>query len=195
MSSSCHSKRPNRKSWIRVSRFTAFILLNLLRAAVSSSSEPFNPVPYEAQRQTVELGRAAVFQTTSDFVAFRVANPQFCSAEVIGNDRKALAVTGLMRGTTTVTVWFNRPTSTTQTYVVSIVTAPDAYVLLERFIAQQFPRSSIKLTPVPTSQKVVVSGTACSCSEWQQIVQLIDGSGLGYRDLIVRVTIPYCFRR
>jgi hypothetical protein len=168
------------------------VLLVLWHCVDSSGAESFDIRQAEPQRQTIELGRDTVFCTTLDIADVRVADARLCSAVVIGNDRKELAVTGLCRGSTTITVWFNRPGTTTQTYIVDVVTAQDAYLVLEQFIAGDFPTSSIKFTPVPTSQKVIVSGTATSCDQWHQIQKIIDRGGIRCEDLIVRVKILRC---
>jgi len=174
----------------RAAHVLAVVWIVLHAGGECGAAESFTPTPYEPQRQVVELGRTGVFATAADIKDFRVADGNLCRAEVIGNDRKALAVYGIRRGSTTVTVWFSRPGTSPQTYIVDVATAPDSQRALEDFIRRQFPRSLITFTPVPTSTKVIVSGRAHSCYEWQGILQIIDGSGTRRSDLITRVHVP-----
>jgi hypothetical protein len=157
----------------------------------AAADESFTRVAVSSSPLTVDLGRAVVFQTQVDIQDVRVADGKVCSVEVIGNNRKSVSVVGLKRGTTTITVTFNRPNALPQTYITDVVTAPDTYRVLADFIHQQYPNSSIVLTPVPTSQKVVVSGAASSCAEWEAILKLLEGGGIAACDLIIRATVPW----
>ena len=141
-----------------------------------SFADGISKLPVERDHLVVDLGRAGVFQTASDIKEIRIADSKVCTAEVIGNDRNAIGVTGLMRGTTTLTVWLNRPGTSPHIYVVDVVTAADAYKTLSDFIIKQFPNSSILLTPVPSSRNVIVTGTTPSFDEWEQILVIIDGT-------------------
>lgn len=152
-------------------------------------AQTLKPVPVENDHFPVNLGRSNVFQTPSDIKEVRVADDKVCKAEVIGNDRNSIAVTGLTRGSTTLTVWLTQPNTTPHTYVIDVVTAADAYKMLNEFILQQSPTSTITLTPAPTSNKVIVSGEVTSQHEWEKILLLIDGT-IPRADLIIRVQIP-----
>lgn len=146
-------------------------------------------LPVESDHLSVDVGRSGVFQTTSDIKEIRVADAGICTAEVVGNDQNSISVTGLTRGSTTLSVWLTRPNSVPQIYVVDVVTAADTYRVISDFIQLQFPTSRVTLTPVPSSTKVIVSGTLASYQEWERVLVLIDGT-IPRTNLIVSVTIP-----
>lgn len=168
----------------------ALSVFALIYVGQRALADPIKPIPVEKDHLSVDLGRSSVFQAPSDIKDIRVADDKVCTAAVIGNDRNAIAVTGLKRGSTTLTAWFTKPNTAPQTYVIDVVTASDAYKTLSDFIHLQFPNSTITLTPVPSSTKVIVSGAVTSYHEWEQILVLIDGT-IPRADLILRVAIPF----
>ncbi len=154
-----------------------------------SLAQSLIPVPVQNDHLIINLGRSNVFQTPSDIKEIRVADDKVCKAEVIGNDSNSVSVTGLARGSTTLTVWLTQPNTVPQTYILDIVTPIDAYKALNDFILQQSPTSTLTLTPAPSSSKVIVSGAVTSRHEWEKILNLIVGT-IPRADLIIRVQIP-----
>jgi len=164
-------------------------ICSLLVFSQIAFAQTLTPIPVENDHLSINLGRSNVFQTPSDIRDIRVADDKVCMAEIVGNDMNSIEVTGLTRGSTTLTVWLTQPNTVPQTYVIDVVTALDAYKTLNEFILQQSPTSKIVLTAVPTSSKVVVSGAVTSQHEWEKVLTLIDGT-IPRADLIVRVQIP-----
>jgi hypothetical protein len=93
-----------------------------------------------------------------------------------------------------VTIWSNRPNTVPDTYLVEVITAADKFSILETFVHAQYPKSSVTVIGVPTSFKAIVRGTATSQWERNQILKVIEDSGLRKCDIICELAVPCCCR-
>lgn len=93
-----------------------------------------------------------------------------------------IAVIGLTRGSTTITIWFDDNTQPI-IYLINVIRDPSIeeqkkldYGRLERKLALLFPNSKVYL--IPLSGKIVVKGQAADSAEAARILQIIQGEVL-----------------
>lgn len=122
------------------------------------------------RRSQLIIGRANIIRTA-------VADPSI--VDVVQYSPNEIAVIGLSRGSTTLTVWFeNDPRPLI--YLVRTIADPSIeeqkeidYGRLERKLADLFPNSTVRLIPV--AGKIVVKGQAPDSEEAARILQIVRG--------------------
>ena len=139
---------------------------------------PFNVIQPEAVPLVVRVRRAMLLRTEEDVYRTAVVDPSIC--DLVQFTPREVSIIGKSVGTTNVTFWFQNSDRLPITYILRVVSDPDArirledeYKLLADLLSNLFPDSKVDL--VPLADKLVVKGQAKDSEEAAQILQIIRG--------------------
>ena len=163
------------------------VFLTMICGSVNAQDDPFS-VSIPAREQAISYGKSVVLTTLIDVKEARSTNVEVCSVEKV--TPRQISLQGLQYGRTTVTFFFNDENRPPVTYEIDVVTDPNAYNRLAAFVLSRFPNSRIQITPVPTSNKVIVEGTASNSVEAAEIIQLIVSDKLPREQIINKIAVP-----
>ena len=159
-----------------------------------AAQPPTGPVqlgPFEVFDHTEELSvvlhRSKLLRTKVDIRRTAVVNPTVC--DVVQFTPRELSVIGRSQGATHVTFWFEDATTQPLTFLVRVAPDPEVqerreeqYSILEEILAELFPDSKVRLTPV--ADKLIVRGQARDAAEAAQIMTVVRGEAVLGRGLV-----------
>ncbi|MBN1912723.1 MAG: pilus assembly protein N-terminal domain-containing protein [Pirellulales bacterium] len=153
-----------------------------LAQATAPATDPKQLGPFEVVDHVDELGvilhRSKLLRTKVDIYRTAVVDPTIC--DVIQFTPREVSVIGRAQGATHVTFWFADGKHQPVTYLVRVAPDPEVqerkakqYEVLEDILAELFPNSKVKLTPV--ADKLIVRGQARDAAEAAQILSIVRG--------------------
>jgi len=153
--------------------------------AVNPAADPDRLGPFEVidhvGELTVVLRRSKLLRTSVDVYRTAVVDPSVC--DVIQFTPREVSIIGKGQGATHVTFWFQDGQHRPVTYLVRVAPDPEVkqrreaqYEILEEVLAELFPESKVRLTPV--ADKLIVRGQARDAAEAAQILAVIRGEAV-----------------
>jgi len=133
---------------------------------------------------TVTRRRNKILRSKDNIYRVAVVDPSVC--DVVQFTPREVSVIGRGQGATNVTFWFADGKHKPLTYLVKVVPDPEIqvererqYEIFEEVLAELFPDSKVRLTPV--ADKLIVRGQARDAEEAAQILTIIRGEALAGR--------------
>jgi pilus assembly protein CpaC len=133
---------------------------------------------------TVTRRRNKILRSRDNIYRVAVVDPSIC--DVVQFTPREVSIIGRGQGATNVTFWFADGKHKPLTYLVRVVPDPEVavererqYEIFEEVLAELFPDSKVRLTPV--ADKLIVRGQAKDAEEAAQILTIIRGEALAGR--------------
>lgn len=149
-------------------------------AATVRQLGPFEVMDHEDELSVV-LRRSKLLRTKVDVYRTAVVDSSVC--DVVQFTPREISIIGKGQGATHVTFWFKDEQRQPVTYLVRVVPDPEVqerrevqYEILEEILAELFPDSKVRLTPV--ADKLIVRGQARDAEEAAQILAIIRGEAV-----------------
>jgi pilus assembly protein CpaC len=127
------------------------------------------------------LRRSKLLRTKVDVYRTAVVDSGIC--DVVQFTPREVSIIGKGQGATHVTFWFSDGEHRPVTYLVRVAPDPEVkeqrqaeYQVLEEVLAELFPESKVRLTPV--ADKLIVRGQARDAAEAAQILAVIRGEAV-----------------
>lgn len=134
---------------------------------------------------TVTRRRNKILRSKDNIYRVAVVDPSVC--DVVQFTPREVSIIGRGQGATNVTFWFADGKHKPLTYLVRVVPDPEVqvererqYEIFEEVLAELFPDSKVRLTPV--ADKLIVRGQARDAEEAAQILTIIRGEAIAGRN-------------
>ncbi|MCE9545974.1 MAG: pilus assembly protein N-terminal domain-containing protein, partial [Planctomycetia bacterium] len=134
---------------------------------------------------TVTRRRNKILRSKDNIYRVAVVDPSVC--DVVQFTPREVSIIGRGQGATNVTFWFADGKHKPLTYLVRVVPDPEVqvererqYEIFEEVLAELFPDSKVRLTPV--ADKLIVRGQARDAAEAAQILTIIRGEAITGRN-------------
>ena len=134
---------------------------------------------------TVTRRRNKILRSRDNIYRVAVVDPSIC--DVVQFTPREVSIIGRGQGATNITFWFADGKHKPLTYLVRVVPDPEVqvererqYEIFEEVLAELFPDSKVRLTPV--ADKLIVRGQARDAEEAAQILTIIRGEALAGRN-------------
>jgi len=134
---------------------------------------------------TVTRRRNKILRSKDNIYRVAVVDPGVC--DVVQFTPREVSIIGRGQGATNVTFWFADGKHKPLTYLVRVVPDPEVqvererqYEIFEEVLAELFPDSKVRLTPV--ADKLIVRGQARDAEEAAQILTIIRGEAIAGRN-------------
>lgn len=121
------------------------------------------------------------------------ANEEVCAVTLLADPNDEfkphhVQVAALIPGITTVTLQPADPYVEPLNFRIIVVEDKDLYKPLEELVAAEMPDAKIRIIPIPTSNKVLVTGEVGSEADGQAIVDMIANDNLDAESIVTRLT-------